>query len=803
MRNTLRDIRYGLRTLARNKGFTAVAILALALGIGPNTAIFSVVWATLLAPLPYPDADQMVVVWLKAKGERGPSSADDYLAYKSQSRSFQRLDYSPWAQLHLTSSDRTEEIVGGMSVPGFFSRNARVQMALGRDFLPEESEPGKDHVVIITHRLWQERYHGDPRIIGRQIQIEEQPYTVVGVHQAGQQDRQNAQFAVPFPSTSKVHYWGNIFGRLKPGVTIAQAQAELAVIDRRLLPTRVHDYPPSAWSISVEPLKNDWLSKSLERNLWLLLASVGFVLLIACVNVANLLLAKGTAREKEIALRASLGASPRQVFAQLITESLALAILGGAIGIGLGWALMKFVLTMLPGNTLPTEVVVRLNLPVLLFTLGVTLLSGVLFGCAPAWRAARVDLAEMLKQGARFGGRRTRIQGMLVTAEFALALTLLAGAGMALHSFWLLTAIDIGVRTDHIFTAYLRPPKKQFANTDAIVANARHMIEDLKAVAGVENVALTTGLPLSGHGDFPFSIAGQPVADANRPNADFNIVTPSYFNIFHVRLVRGRFLNDGDTAGSPQVVVVSDSFVRRYLPNVDPLSQRLLIDQLVPYGRFGPATERQIVGIFHDVSNGEHLSDKPVPEILVSFWQNPWPSTALAVRTFIDPKLLHRSIADAVASAAPTASLAHVETMDHIVSEQLITDRFGMVLFAGFAGLALLLAALGIYGVMAFAVAQRSQEIGLRMALGAQRSAVMKLILTGGMKLASLGVAVGIAGAWTLGHFLHGTLYGVGTVDVVSFVAVILLLLATAMVACYVPAKRSTRVDPMAALREQ
>jgi putative ABC transport system permease protein len=799
----LRDIRYGLRTLAKNKGFTAVAILALALGIGPNTAIFSVVWATLLAPLPYPDADQIVVVWLKAKGERGPSSSDDYLAYKNQSRSFQRLDYSPWVQLHLTSSDRTEDIVGGMSAPGFYAMNLRTKMALGRDFLPEEGEPGKDHVAIITHRLWVERYHSDPQIIGKQIQIEEQPYTVVGVHLAGAEDRQSTQFAVPFPSTSKVHYWGNIFGRLKPGVTIAQAQGELAVIDRRLLPTRNHDFPPNAWSVSVEPLKNDWLSKNLERNLWLLLASVGFVLLIACVNVANLLLARGIAREKEIAVRSSLGASPRQVFAQLITESLALAILGGAIGIGLGWALMKFVLTMLPGNTLPTEAVVRLNFPVLLFTLGVTLLSGVLFGCAPAWRASKVDLAEMLKQGARGGGRRTRIQGMLVTAEFALALTLLAGAGMALHSFWLLTQIDTGVRTDHIFTAFLSSPKKQFANQEAIVANARQVMEKVQAVPGVQSVALTTGLPLTGHGDFPFRIAGQPVADANRPNADFNIVTPTYFSTFHVRLMRGRFLTDDDTGGSPQVVVVNESFVHRYLQNVDPLSQRLLIEQLVPYGKLGPATERQIVGVYHDVSNGEHLSDKPAPAILAPFWQNPWPNTGLVVRTLIDPKLMHRNIDNAVLAAAPSSLLGHVGTMDQIVSEQLITDRFGMVLFAGFAGLALLLAALGIYGVMAFAVAQRSQEIGLRMALGAQQSEVMKLILTGGIKLASLGVVVGIAGAWTLGHFLHGTLYGVGTVDVVSFAAVIFLLLAAALVACYGPAKRSTRVDPMAALREQ
>ncbi|MGH9583289.1 MAG: FtsX-like permease family protein, partial [Bryobacteraceae bacterium] len=513
------------------------------------------------------------------------------------------------------------------------------------------------------------------------------------------------QFDVPLALTpaNERQYWGTIFGRLKPGVTIAQAQAELSVIDNRLAATRVSGLPKNAWTVSVEPLKNDWLSKSLARNLWLLLAAVGFILLIACVNVANLLLAKGAARQKEIAVRASVGASRGQMFAQLIVESLTLAVLGGAVGIGLGWALMKFLLRLLPGTTLPAEAVVQLNLPVLLFTIAATLIAGVLFGCAPAWRAARLDLSQMLKQGSRsvLGGGRVRIQGMLVIAEFALALTLLAGAGLALHSFWKLTSIDIGVRTDHVLTAVLQAPKKKYSGPEAIDASARRLLQRLKATPGVLNAAITTNLPLEGYNVFPFQIAGRPVSKANQPTADFELVTPGYFGAFRARLVKGRFLNDGDRLGSPPVVMVSDSFVHRYLPNVDPLSQRLLLPQLVPYGKPGPPTEHQIVGVFHAIRNGENLTDKPQPAIFASFWQNPWPNTAFAVRTAIDPTLMIRTIGKLVASAVPGESLTHPETMERIVGDHLTVYRFGMVLFGAFAALALLLAALGIYGVMA------------------------------------------------------------------------------------------------------
>jgi putative ABC transport system permease protein len=808
MGNLWRDVRYGLRKLANNKGFAAVAILALALGIGPNVAIFSIIWATFLAPLPYPDADQLVVVWTKVRGERSPSRTDDYLQYLAQSRSFQNLDFGAWKVLHLTNPDHSQDETTGLpATPGYFTKNQGVRIALGRDFLPEEGVPGKDHEVILTHRVWLERFHGDPAILGKPILIDDQPYTVVGVLEAGVRDRvDGVQFGVPLALTPGMHTpeWGNIFGRLKRGVTIAQAQAELSVIDRQLAATRSGDLPKNAWTISVEPLKNDWMDKKLARNLWLLLAAVGFVLLIACANLANLLLAKGSSRQQELAVRAAMGATRRQVFGQLITESLTLAILGGAVGIALGWAILKLAMAILP-NLGTAEAVIQLNLPVLYFALGATFLAGVLFGCLPAWQAARFNLSETLKQGSRSvtGRGRMRTQGLLVMAEFALALTLLAGAGMALHSFWNLTQIDFGVRTDNIVTGWLETRRHDFTNPDQISADARQLLDKVRSLPGLQNATIATNMPLNGNGSFPFSIVGHPVAVVDRPVADYQIVTPSYFETFGVRLARGRLLNDNDRAGSPQVIIVSQSFVDRFLHGVNPLDQRLLLGKLIPNQKIGPASEWQIVGVFHDIHNGQHLGDKAAPQIFASYWQIPWPWTWLAVRTALDPGPISASIRDVVAHTLTGHSFAHVRTMQQVVNTQMTGDRFGMVLFGGFAVLALLLSALGIYGVMAFAVVQRSHEIGLRMALGAQQGDVVRLILADGMKLSLTGVGIGLVGVFALGHLMRTTLYGIKTIDAGSFAAVAIVLLAVAVLASYVPARRSARVDPMIALRQE
>ena len=818
MANGLRDLRYGWRMLGRNKGFAAVAILALAFGIGPNVAIFSIVWGTFLAPLPYPHAEQLIVVSSKVKGENSPSRADDFLRYQAAAKSFQQLNFIGWATPHLTGADHErEEIQGQMHTPGLYSRTLGLHMAAGRDFLPSEGIPGNDHVVILSHRLWLERFHGDPNILQKQIRVEDQPYTVVGVYEPGVADRvPGAQFLIPLAivpgrgpgSGSDEEWgrqWGGIMGRLKPGVSIAQAQAEMSVIDRSLAGLRGGGLPKEAWTISVEPLKNHWLDRRLERNLWLLLAAVGFVLLIACANLANLLLARGAARQQELAVRSALGASRAQVVRQLLTESLALSLSGGAMGIALGWGLLKLIMMILPDLAQQTsEAVVEMNVPVLCFAVAVSLMAGVLAGCAPAWQASRLNLNEMLKQSGRsVGGGRMRTQQLLVIGEFALAVTLLAGAGMAMHSFWNLTHVDIGVRTDHVLTGRLVVPKGPVPTPAQVTADARQLLAQLASLPDVQSVALTSNVPLQGHDSFPFSIAGHPVTDANRPQADLEIVTPSYFDTFGVQLVRGRFLSEADRPEGVQVVVVSQSFVDKYLQGMDPLDQRLVFDNFSPDPKMRQPVERQIVGVFHSVRNGEHLNDETAPEMFLPFLQVPSRHMALAVRTSLDPGLVTKSVRDTVAHTLPGFSLTQVETMQHAVETQLTGDRFGMVLFGGFALLALGLAALGIYGVMAFAVAQRAHEIGLRMALGARQSDVMLMILRDGIKLALYGVGVGLVGVFALGYLMRSTLYGVKSVDLGSFAIVAPTLMAIAVIASIVPARRSARIDPMIAMRQQ
>ncbi len=806
-----RDFRYGLRMLRRNKSFTAVAILALALGIGPNVAMFSIIWATFLAPMPYPNAHQLVVVWTMIKGERSPTRADDYEQFRSQSKTLKCLEFSSWSILHLTNPDHSEEEGNGLPVTSFNCMAPGGSMLLGRDLRPDDGAPSKDHVVVLTHLLWQEHFHSDLKIVGKSILINDQPYSVVGVDKAGPADRTGVMFYVPLVVTPGSHTpnWGTMIGRLQPGATIAQAQAEISLINKRLAATRGGDAPKDAWTISVEPLRNDWMDKKLQRNLWMLLAAVGFVLLIACANLANLLLARGSSRQQELAVRSAMGATRRQVFTQLLTESLTLALSGGVIGVALGWALMKLTMTIAP-NLGSSEAVVQMNIPVLCFALGVSVLAGVLSGCAPALQAAKLNLSEVLKQGSRSvtGRGRMKTQRLLVMGEFAMAITLLAGAGMALHSFWNLTKIDLGFRTDHILMGRVQVPRSAIPSStmptgDRVIAYTQQLLTKVNAVPGVQIAALATNMPLHGNDTFPFSVAGHPVAGADRSVAGFEIVTPSYFETFGVRLIQGRFLNDGDHAGSPQALMVSQSFVERYLQGQTPLGQRLLLPKIVPGQKLGPPTEWQIVGVFQDIRNGEHLNDKAVPEMVAPFWQVPLPFMGLAVRTSLDPGLISKNIRDAVAQSQPGYSLVNIQTMGETVDTQLRGDRFGMVLFGSFAALALLLAAVGIYGVMAFAVAQRSHEIGLRMALGAQRRDVLFLILRDGMKLALVGLAVGLAGVFALGHFMHSTLYGVATVDVGSLIAVAVTLLVVAMLASYVPARRSAKVDPMVALRQE
>jgi predicted permease len=808
MKNLARNIRFGLRLLGKNLGFTSVALLALTLGIGANTAIFSVVYATLLAPLPYPNPDQLVIVWSKINGNRNGVSAGDFLDWKQQSTVFQDLCAWTGGNYSLSTSDHPEMIQTRLVTPGF-NNMVGTPFFLGRDILPEEGVVGRDRVVVMTHRLWVERFGSDRDIIGKPIRLNGESYTVVGVLAVGQPDRLESQLFVPLAfkpdQINHEFHFILVMGRLKPGVTLQQANANMESVTRHI--AEVYPKSNKGWGATVEPLKNDFISKDLIKNIWLLMGAVGFVLLIACVNVANLLLARGTVRQKEIAVRASLGATRGQLFAQFLTESFALSLIGGVLGVSLAWGLLKVIVSLVPPFTLPSEADIRLNLPVLFFSLAATLLAGVLFGCAPAWQTAHLNLSDVLKESGRsaVSAGRHGVRRTLVVLEFALALTLLAGAGLVIHSFWKLTRVDLGFRQDHILTFFLPVTNERFSTPEQINAFYRLLLDKVGALPGITAASASTGMPIIGTNfGMPFNLAGQAVNDpSSRPGAGFTMVTPEFFKTFGIQIEKGRAITEQDVAGGLPIAVVNETFAKKYLSNLDPLTQRLVVEQLIPgVTKLGPPIEWQIVGVYHNVHNGGVRGDG-FPEIVVPFWQSPWPQAGLAVRTFGDPASMTKSITAVVRSVDPNLPLDQVKTMDQLVDESLAGDRFSTVLFSSFAGVALLLAAIGIYGVMSFAVAQRTHEIGLRIALGAGPNQVLRLVLGEGMLLAFAGLLVGLAGTYFVGRVMKTLLYQVNAMDPAAISAVASVLLLSAFFACYIPARRATQVDPMVALREE
>jgi putative ABC transport system permease protein len=808
MANFARNIRFGLRLLLKNPGFTSVALLALVLGIGANTAIFSIVYATLLSPMPYPNPDQLVIVWSKVNGGRNGVSAGDFLDWKRQSTVFQSLCAWTGGSFALASSDHPEMIQTRLTTPGF-NDMVGTPFFLGRDFLPEEGQVGREHVVIMTHRLWMERFGSDREIIGKPIRLNGEPYTVVGVLATGQPDRLESQLFVPLAfkpeQINHEFHFILVMGRLKPGVTIQQANADMDSVTRHI--AEVYPKSNKGWGAAVEPLQNDFISKDTIKNLWLLMGAVGFILLIACVNVANLLLARGTARQREIAVRAALGATRWQLFAQFLTESVALSLIGGVLGISLAWGLLKVIVAMIPPFTLPSEADFHLNLPVLFFSLAASILCGVLFGCAPAWQTAQLNLSDTLKESGRAstGAGRHGLRRTLVVVEFALALTLLAGAGLVIHSFWKLSRVDLGFRQDHILTFFLPVTNEHFKSPEQMIVFYRQLLDKIGSLPGVTAVSASTGMPIIGTNfGMPFNLAGQAVDDpSSRPGAGFNMVTPEYFHTFGIRMLQGRALTEQDAAGGLPVAVVNETFAKKYLSKVDPLMQRVVVEQLIPgVTNLGPPIEWQIVGVYHDVHNGG-VRREGFPEIDVPFWQSPWPQAGLAVRTLGDTAGLTKSIAAVVQTLDSELPLDQVKTMDQLVHESLASDRFSTVLFASFAGLALLLAAIGIYGVTSFAVAQRTHEIGLRIALGAGPQQVLGLVLGEGMLLALVGLGVGLAGTYFVGHVMKSMLYQVNIIDPEAISAVAAVLLLSALLACYIPARRATQVDPMVALRDE
>jgi putative ABC transport system permease protein len=800
------NLRYALRMLRKNPGLTATVVFTLALGIGATTAIYTVVYGTLIAPMPYPNPDQLVMVWSTIHGQRnGASSAGDVLDWQEQSKSFQGLKAFTGTSFNLGGKQEPEMVPAQMTTPGMYTMIGN-RFVLGRDFLPEEGILGKEHEAILMNKMWR-RLGADPKIVGKQIMLDQKPYTVVGVLAPGQADRLNQDLVVPlaFTPEQKNHdfHWLLVMGRLKDGVTMKQAQTDMDAVSAHI--AEANPRSDKGWGARVEPLKNDFMGDNVKLTLWLLLCAVGCVLLIACVNVANLLLAKGTARQREVAIRAALGATRRDVFVQFIIESLVLACVGGVVGVGVGIGMLRGFTAAMPPDTLPTEAELTLNLPVLAVTIAATMLAGLLFGCAPAWYAARLDPAESLKEGGRSGSGRVRnnLRRLLVVGEFTLALALLAGAGLAIHSFWNLNRVDLGVRTDHVLTFGLPMNKGMDYKPDQIIAYYQQILRRIESTAGVESAAAATGMPLRGAGfGMPFTIKGQAdFADpSERPGAGFGMVSPGYFNTYGVHLVKGRFFTEADNAGSVRVAVVNEQFVRHHLPDKNPIGQVLNVEQLIPgVQKLGPYQAWEIVGVYHDVRGGSFARQRE--EILVPFYQISWPFVAVGVRTAGDPAAMTKTISAAVHAVDPTLALSRVRTLDQVRDEDLSGDRFSLLLYGSFAAIALTLAAIGIYGVMAFAVGERSHEIGVRMALGASRNRVVRMVLRDGLVLACAGLLLGLIGAYFVGRAMRSTLYGVGTIDLTAFCTVGTILLTAALVACYFPARRAAAVDPIKALR--
>jgi putative ABC transport system permease protein len=807
MQTLLQNLHFSLRLLGRNPGLTITVLLTVALGIGANTAIFTVDYATLLAPLPFPQPNQLVMVWSAIQGNRNSVSAGDFTDWRQQNTVFSDINAWSGTSFNIATKDQPEFLQASLTTPGLLQMQGE-PLFLGRYFLPEEGQAGHEHVAILTHKLWL-KLGGDRKIIGTTLRLDGEPYTVVGVQAAGDQDRGQNQLTVPlvFKPEQLNHdfHWLLVMGRMKPGVTLEQARQNMNAVTAHI--AQVYPKSNKGWGAKVETLKNDFLPPERIQMLWLLLGAVGFVLLIACVNVANLLLARGMTRQKELALRGALGAARTTIFGQLLTESLLLTLAGGALGVGVGYAMLQGLIAVMPRDTLPNEADLRLNLPILLFTLGATTLAGLLAGCAPAWYAARVDPGEALKEGGRSGMSvaKHRLRRLLVIGEFGLALALLAGAGLAIHSFWNLTRVDLGIKTDHVLTFSLPVPDSRSKDPARISAYYRDILAHIAAVPGVSHAAVMTGYPLYGAGfGMPFTLAGGPsYADpSQRPAAGFGMVTPDYVSTFGIHMVKGRSISDQDTANSIKVVMVNDSFAKKYLQGKDPLRQRVVVEQLTPgVQKLGPGVEWQIVGVYQDVHAAdwhEHLEEMRIP-----FWQIPWPQGTVSVRTAEDPASMQASIARAVHAVDPQIALVEPKTLDQIREESLASERFTLILFASFAVVALFLATLGIYGVVAFSVAQRSHEIAVRMALGATRNRVLALVVREGTVLAAIGLGLGLIGAYFVGRAMQSMLFGVRALDFTAFSAVALILLASALLACYLPARRAASVEPMRVLRTE
>ncbi len=816
MNNLIQDLRYGLRMLLKKPGFTLVAIITLALGIGANTAIFSVINAVLLRPLPYPQPERLVAVWETNKLRairKGSLSYPDFYDARTQSHSFDQM-----ASYYTKSAALT-----GIATP-INLRSAVVSAELfallgnrperGRWFLPEEGKPGSStgRAVIISHRLWQRQFSGDANIIGRSVVLNGKPSSIVGVMPAGFQfpieadpievwltsaiDSEKPNPNEPANDEGRGAHYINAVGRLKPDVTIEQAEADISLIaaslEKQYPDTNMHH------GFRLIPFHQDIVS-DYRSGLWIILGAVGCVLLIACVNVANLLLARATARYKEIAVRAALGANRWRVVRQLLTESLVLSLVGGVLGLLLAWWGTEALVRMIPEDV-PRLSEINIDRWVFGFTLLMSAVTGVVFGLAPALQASKVELTEAMKEGGRTSGAgaRARLRNSLVVAEIAIAMVLLVSAGLLLKSFRKLQQVDLGFDITHIVTAAVEIPDARYPKAEQAAAFYKSLVAKMKTLPGIESASAIVPLPLSGDSfSISFEVEGHHIPKGEHPSSHFRAISLDYFDTMKIPVVAGRDFTERDDEKSPPVIIVNEAFAQKTFPGESPIGKHIKPGISVE----GKPQWREIVGMVKNVKHRQPLSRDYEPEYYVPHPQIPIDSLSLVIRTRSEPTGLAAAIQREVNSLDKDVPVSQTKTLDQYLGVAVAQPKFNAMLLALFAGLALLLTAVGLYGVMAYSVAQRTQEIGVRIALGAQTGDVMKMVLRHGLMLAAIGLLIGAVAAFVLTRLMAGLLYGVSATDPLTFIGIAALLTAVALLACWIPARRATKVDPMTALR--
>jgi putative ABC transport system permease protein len=812
IQDLIQDLRYGGRMLAKSPGFSAIAIAILAIGIGANTAIFSIVYAVLLKPLPFADSGQLVFL-SEAKPQEGISGAgasyDNFSDIRAENRVFSGLTGFATHQLTLTGRGEPAAVNTGDVTPEFFALLG-TKPVVGRTFLPEDNQQGAGPVAIVAESVWRERFAADPNVIGSAVNLDHRAYTIVGVMPEEPSvifSPRRIQFWIPVAQDPLFGpwiprqglRWLAVIGRLKAGVSVAQAQSEMDVVAARL--AKKFPAENSGWVIRLEPLQRVIVG-DVRTALLVLLGAVGLVLLIACANISNLLLARAASRGKEIALRIALGAGRARIVRQLLTESTVLGLTGGAAGILLAYWGVHALAAFLPEN-IPQIHAIRVDASVLLFALALALLASFLFGLAPAFFAVSSNVQATLKEGASHAsetGARRLARGFLAAAEVALAMVLLAGAGVLLRSFAALASVNPGFRVTHLVKADIQLPQFQYAKPEQWVAFSDELLRRMQAEPGMRDCAVGLPLPLNKQGaaPLPFEIMDHAALPKGTPEtADFVSVSPAYFHVMGIPLLRGRAFNEQDAASAPLVTIISETLARRFFANEDPIGKQLVFN-FPPH----PGVPRQIVGIVGDVRDVS-ISQDPGPMMYVPFNQLPLWGVEVVVRSELSAGSVAASIREVVHQVDKDLPVTDVVSMSDLLDTSVEQPRFRTWLLGSFAVIALVLAAAGIFGVISYSVSRRTHEIGIRITLGASPGNVMRLILTESARLVLIGLAVGIPVALGLGRFLSKLLFGIHATDPATFTAVAILLLAVAILAAYVPARRATRVDPMIALRHE